>query len=113
MFEIAEDSHLAYRGEVLPCRVSALSAVSVLLTTLDDRDMAEAPTHLHLDRLGWIEISIKSRSGRSLRAQLQPTFEQRAHLVVRLFSVSHGNVTDTANLRSALAGLARRSFRGR
>ncbi|WP_244549625.1 hypothetical protein [Bradyrhizobium erythrophlei] len=75
--------------------------------------MSETPSQLYLDRLGWTEISVSSRSGQELCAKLQPTFEQRAHLVVRLFSAPHGNVADTASLTGALSGLARRGFRGR
>ena len=114
MFEIREDSHLACRGDVLPCHVTALSMSSVRLTYAvnDARDMAEAPSHIHLERLGWTEISVTSRSGQALLAQLRPSFEQRAQLVVRLFSASHGNVADTASLRGALGGLMRRGFRG-
>jgi hypothetical protein len=48
-----------------------------------------------------------------LHAKLQLTFEQRANLVVRLFSATHGNIADTASLTGVLSSLARRGFRGR
>ena len=113
-FEIRQDSHLACRGDVLPCRITTLSMSSVSLTyAADDAgDMVEAPSHIYLERLGWTEISVTSRSGQALSAQLRPSREQRAQLVVRLFSTLHGNVTDTASLRGALGGLMRRGFRG-
>jgi cellulose synthase (UDP-forming) len=112
MFEIVEDSRLRWRGESLPCRVTAISMSSVrLLCPYDTKDLVGA-THLYLDRLGWTEISFSSRSGHELHANLTPNFEQRAHLVTRLFSASHGNIAHTARLKGAFASLARRAFRG-
>ncbi|WP_375775950.1 glycosyltransferase family 2 protein [Bradyrhizobium sp. ma5] len=115
LFEIVEESQLKWRGEILPCRVTALSISAVRLVFSPDHadDMSETPSQLYLDRLGWTEISVSSRSGEELCATLEPTFEQRALLVVWLFSASHGNVAATASLTGALFGLARRGFRGR
>jgi cellulose synthase (UDP-forming) len=89
-----------------------MTSVRLTYAANDSGDIAEAPSHIHLDRLGWTEISVTSRSGQVLLAQLQPSFEQRAQLVVRLFSASHSNVAETASLRGALAGLTRRAFLG-
>lgn len=115
LFEIVEESQLKWRGEILPCRVTALSISAVRLVFSPDQadNVSEVPSQLYLHRLGWTEISVSSRSGQELCATLRPTFEQRAHLVVRLFSATHGNVADTASLTGALSGLARRGFRGR
>jgi cellulose synthase (UDP-forming) len=111
-FEIAEDCHVACGTDVLPCQMTALSLSSVQLT-VNQAGGAVPPSRLHLDWLGWVDILVTRRTGPMLHAQLQPTVEQRAQMVVRLFSMSHGNIADTASLSRALAGLARRSFLGR
>lgn len=118
MFEVNEDSHFACHEGVLSCRVTALSMSSVRLrlrdNSCDEGAIAESPrSHLHLDRIGWTEISVTSRSGQEIHARLRLSFEQRAEMVVRLFSASHGNVAVTASLWGALGGLTRRGFRGR
>ena len=113
MFEMDEDAQLAGNGEVSACRVAALSMSSVrLICTATGRDLAGSPSKLYLDWLGWIDVSITSRTGNMVLARLQPSLEQRQRLVVRLFSASYGNIAGTASLRGAFAGLARRGFRG-
>ena len=113
MFEMDEDAQFASDGEVLACRVNALSMSSVrLICATTGRDLAGSPSKLYLDWLGWIDVSITSRTGNMVLARLQPSLEQRQRLVVRLFSASYGNIAGTASLRGAFAGLARRGFRG-
>ena len=113
MFEMDEDAQFASNGEVSACRVTALSMSSVrLISTSTGRDPAGLPSKLYLDWLGWMDVSITSRTGNMVLARLQPSLEQRQRLVVRLFSASYGNIAGTASLRGAFAGLARRGFRG-
>jgi len=114
MFGTAENAWLSCNGEVLSCRIAALSISSVKLvcTAGGERYLDGSRFHLYLERLGWIDVSTISRSGRIVLARLQLDPEQRRRLVARLFSASHGNIADKASLRGALFGLARRGFRG-
>jgi cellulose synthase (UDP-forming) len=53
-----------------------------------------------------------ARTGDLALARLHLDFDPRCRLVVRLFSVSPAHVANQASLGGALAGLARRGFRG-
>jgi cellulose synthase (UDP-forming) len=109
-----EEALMSCGENLLPCRITALSMSSIqFVCAADNAVMLDgAPSRLYLDWLGWIEVAISSRSGDTVSARLQPNIEQRRSLVVRLFSVSYGNIADQASLRGAFAGLARRGFRG-
>lgn len=114
MFEIVEESHLRFCSQSVPCRVTGVSmtAIRLICSPKDAEALGNEPAHVQLDRLGWTEISVSLRSGEELRATLKPTVEQRARLVVRLFSASHGSIAETADVMGALSGLVRRGFRG-
>ncbi len=114
MFVTDDEAQLACDGKLSACRVAALSLSSVRLSfqTGQAPALAGSCAQLHLDWLGSIEVTLTSRDGETVLGQFQPDFDQRARLVVRLFSSDHGNVTSTASLPGAFAGLARRGFRG-
>jgi cellulose synthase (UDP-forming) len=114
MFDIDEEAQLSSDGKVSTCSVIALSMSSAQITCAagEARDLAVSPTKLYLHWLGWIDVTILSRSGDGVLLRLQPSIEQRRKLVVRLFSASYGNVADKASLRGAFASLVRRGFRG-
>jgi cellulose synthase (UDP-forming) len=114
VFEIDEHGHFAINGEVLACRVAALSmsSVQIICPARGDKNLVGAPSQLHLDWLGWIDVSVTARSESVISAHMRPDFEQRKRMVVRLFSSSQGNVTGTARLSGAFAALARRGLRG-
>ena len=114
MFDLDEKAWLSCQGAVSSCRITALSMSMVQLVgpAGEVRNFDGSSSQIHVDGLGWTDISIVSRSGGVVMARMQPSIEQRRRLVVRLFSASYGHVSDTASLSGAFAGLARRGFRG-
>src|SRR5206468_1342803 len=62
-------------------------------------ELAGSRYQIHLEGLGWTDISMVSRFRHSVLARLEPTAEQYQRLVVRLFSASHGNIAGAASLR--------------
>lgn len=114
MFDIDEDARLSCHGAISSCRIAALSMSSVRLVCAPGhaQRLAGSPSQIHVDWLGWTDISVAEQSGDVVMARLQPSIEQRRRLVVRLFSASYGHVSDTASFAGAFAGLARRGFRG-
>lgn len=115
LFPSGEAGWLAQSGEVVPCKIEALSLSSARVAGPPHHRMTRPGTRLplHLDGLGWLEASVEAVSRTTTHLRLQPDEAQRRQLVVRLFSSSRGVITDRARLRGALAGLARRGFVGR
>lgn len=113
-FETDEPIWLAGEGKILSCRLLAISPTSVRFSGAggDALELAGCRYQIHLEGLGWIGISMVSRSRHTVLARLEPSAEQYQSLVVRLFSASHGNIANEASLRGALAGLLRRGFIG-
>lgn len=114
MFDLDEDARLSCDGAISSCRITGLSMTSVRLVCPagEGRNLAGSPLQMHLDWLGWTDVSIVSGAGDIVLARLRPSIEQRRRLVVRLFSASYGNVSDTASFSGAFSGLVRRGFRG-
>ncbi|MGJ4894404.1 glycosyltransferase family 2 protein [Bradyrhizobium oligotrophicum] len=115
LFPSGEAGWLAQSGEVVPCKIEALSLSWARVAGPPHHRMTRPGTRLplHLDGLGWLEASVEAVSRTTTHLRLQPDEAQRRQLVVRLFSSSRGVITDRARLRGALAGLARRGFVGR
>jgi cellulose synthase (UDP-forming) len=115
MFAVDEDGWLAQGEEVSGCRVTALSLSAARVVYVGDAgiDRSNERLRLHLEWLGWVDAVVTAHSSQAMTVRLLPSFEQRRHLVVRLFSSSYGAVADQARLGAALAGLARRGFLGR
>jgi cellulose synthase/poly-beta-1,6-N-acetylglucosamine synthase-like glycosyltransferase len=115
LFRADEEAWLASGHDVSHCHLAALSISSARLICPADwaTDRSDEGLRLHLDGLGWVDASIIARTGRVVLLRLQPDFEQRRQLVVRLFSSSSGIIANTARLRGALVGLARRGLVGR
>jgi cellulose synthase (UDP-forming) len=113
-FETDEAAWLVGEGKVLSCRLLAVSLTSVRFSgpAGNALELAGWRYQIHLEGLGWTDISMVSRFRETVVARLEPTAEQYQRLVVRLFSTSHGNIASEASLRGALAGLLRRGFRG-
>jgi len=119
MFRADENAHLWHDGAAVPCHIATLSvsratlhcppAISAALPT----DAQGLPAKLHLDTLGWIDVTLATQPGGLTMAELQPTNAQRRQLVARLYSASHGHIAPTARLGGAFAGLIRRGWRGR
>ncbi|MCA6115390.1 glycosyltransferase [Bradyrhizobium sp. WSM 1738] len=114
MFETDEPAWLSGEGKILSCRLLAVSPSSVRFSgpAGNALELAGWRYQIHLEGLGWTDISMVSRSCQTVLARLEPTPEQYRQLVVRLFSTSHGNIANEASLRGALAGLLRRGFLG-
>jgi cellulose synthase (UDP-forming) len=114
MFETDEPVWLSGEGKILSCRLLAISPTSVRFSGAagDALELAGWHYKIHLEGLGWTDISMVSRSSRTVLARLEPSAEQYQRLVVQLFSASHGNIAGVASLRGALAGLLRRGFTG-
>ncbi|MHC2334140.1 glycosyltransferase family 2 protein [Bradyrhizobium sp. USDA 4454] len=114
MFETNELVWLACEGKILSCRLLAISPSSVRLAGAagETLELAGWRYKIHLEGLGWTDMSMVSRSGRTVLARLEPSAEQYQRLVVRLFSASQDNVACVASLRGTLAGLLRRGFIG-
>ncbi|WP_316180474.1 MULTISPECIES: cellulose synthase catalytic subunit [unclassified Bradyrhizobium] len=115
LFPSSEAGWLAQNGEVVPCRLEALSLSSARVAVPPHHRMARPGSRLplHLDGLGWLEASVEAVSRTATHLRLQPDEAQRRQLVVCLFSASCGVISARASLRGALAGLARRGFVGR
>ncbi|WP_315805041.1 cellulose synthase catalytic subunit [Bradyrhizobium sp. SZCCHNS3002] len=115
LFPSDEAGWLAQNGEVVPCKIEALSLSSARVARSRGRATMRpgALLPVHLDGLGWIEASVSAVSRTAMHLRMHPTEAQRRQLVVRLFSSSCGVITGRARLRGALAGLARRGFVGR
>lgn len=114
MFETDEQAWLKGEGKLLSCRLLAVSPTWVRFAgpAGNALELAGWCYQIHLEGLGWIDISMISRSRQTVLARLEPSAEQYQRLVVRLFSRSHGNIASEASLRGALAGLLRRGFKG-
>lgn len=114
MFETDEPVWLSGDGKIQSCRLLAVSPTAVRFSgpAGDALELAGWRYQIHLDGLGWTDISLVSRSGHTVLARLELSAEQHQRLVVRLFSASHGNIAAEASLRGALAGLLRRGFLG-
>jgi cellulose synthase (UDP-forming) len=114
VFETDETTWLSGEGKILSCRLLAVSLTSVRFSgpAGDALELAGSRYQIHLEGLGWTDISMVSRFRNTVLARLEPTAEQYQRLVVRLFSASHGNIARAASLRGALAGLLRRGFLG-
>ena len=113
MFETDEPVWLSGEGKLLSCRL-LISPASVRFAGAagEALELAGWRDKIHLEGLGWTDISMVSRSSNTVLARLEPSAEQYQYLVVRLFSASHGNIAGVASLRGALAGLLRRGFIG-
>ncbi|MGY3451915.1 glycosyltransferase family 2 protein [Bradyrhizobium sp. USDA 4353] len=114
LFPTDEAGWLAHGGEVVPCRIEALSLSSARIAGL--RSGVSKPGSampVHLDGLGWIDATVDVVAKKTTHLRLHPTEAQRRQLVVRLFSSSCGVITNRARLRGALTGLVRRGFVGR
>jgi cellulose synthase (UDP-forming) len=114
VFETDESTWLSGAGKILSCRLLAVSLTSVRFSgpAGDALELAGSRYQIHLEGLGWTDISMVSRFRNTVLARIEPTPEQYQRLVVRLFSASHGNIAGAASLRGALAGLLRRGFIG-
>ncbi|WP_082637269.1 glycosyltransferase family 2 protein [Bradyrhizobium retamae] len=114
MFETDEPAWLSGEGKILSCRLLAVSPTSVRFSgpAGNALELAGWRYQIHLEGLGWTDISMVSRFRETVLARLEPTAEQYQRLVVRLFSTSRGNIANEASLRGALAGLLRRGFLG-
>ncbi|MFG3597358.1 glycosyltransferase family 2 protein [Bradyrhizobium sp. RDI18] len=114
MFETDEAAWLSGEGKILSCRLLAVSPTSVRFSgpAGNALELAGWRYQIHLEGLGWTDISMVSRFRETALARLEPTAEQYQRLVVRLFSTSRGNIANEARLRGALAGLLRRGFLG-
>ncbi|MEH2624112.1 cellulose synthase (UDP-forming) [Bradyrhizobium sp. AZCC 1719] len=114
MFETDEPAWLSGEGKILSCRLLAVSPTSVRFSgpAGNALELAGWRYQIHLEGLGWTDISMVSRFRETVLARLEPTAEQYQRLVVRLFSTSRGNIANEASLRGALAGLLRRGFNG-
>ena len=113
-FEKDEPVWLSGGGKIRSSRLLALSPSSVKFACAADEALEHAGSRcqIHLNGLGWIDISIVSRSRETVLASLEPSAEQHRRLVTGLFSTSHGNIAREANLRGAVVGLLRRGFIG-
>lgn len=113
-FETDEPVWLAGDGKILSCRLLALSLTSVRFSgpAGEALELAGWRYQIHLEGLGWADISMVSRSRNDVVARLDLSPEQRQRLVVRLFSASQGNIAGQASLRGAMAGLLRRGVLG-
>lgn len=113
-FETDEPAWLAGDGKILSCRLLALSLTSVRFSgpAGEALELAGWRYQIHLEGLGWTDISMVSRSRNDVVARLDLSAEQRQRLVVRLFSASQGNIAGQASLRGAMAGLLRRGVLG-
>jgi cellulose synthase (UDP-forming) len=113
-FAIQEDGRIDTGFDQAWCRIVSLSLSSVRLTCRSQVGLAShAPRRLYLEGIGWIDIDLISASGQQIEASLRPTPEQRASLIVRLYSNANANVAQTASFSGALRGLVRRGFLGR
>ncbi|KRP86061.1 cellulose synthase [Bradyrhizobium pachyrhizi] len=114
MFETDELVWLFGEGKILSCRLLAISPDSVRLSGRSGEalELAGWRYRIHLEELGWTDISMVSRSRQTVLARLEPSAEQYQRLVVWLFSASHGNIAAVASLRGVLGGLLRRGFIG-
>ncbi len=114
MFETDEPAWLLGEGKILSCRLLAVSLTSVRFSgpAGNALELAGWRYQIHLEGLGWTDISMVSRFRETVLARLEPTTEQYQRLVVRLFSASHGNIASKASLHGALAGLLRRGLLG-
>jgi cellulose synthase (UDP-forming) len=114
VFETDETTWLSGEGKILSCRLLAVSLTSVQFSgpAGDALELAGSRYQIHLEGLGWTDVSMVSRFRNTVLARLEPTAEQYQRLVVRLFSAPHGNIAGSASLRGALAGLLRRGFLG-
>jgi cellulose synthase (UDP-forming) len=114
VFETDESTWLSGEGKILSCRLLAVSPTSVQFSgpAGDALELAGSRYQIHLEGLGWTDVSMVSRFRNTVLARLEPTAEQYQRLVVGLFSASHGNIAGAASLRGALAGLLRRGFLG-
>ena len=114
LFEIDEEAHLFVNGEIVAGRLVGLSTSGARIDSPGAAriQLHEEQVQLHLGSIGWIDATVTHASDMIASLRLQPTFEERRHLVVKLFSSSYGNVTDTASLRGALRGLTRRGLLG-
>lgn len=113
-FQTDEPAWLAGEGKIQSCRLLTVSLTSVRFSGPAGEALELAGSHyqIHLEGLGWTDISPISRSRHTVLARLEPNAEQRRRLVVRLFSASQGNIAGEASLRGALAALLRRGLRG-
>lgn len=113
-FETDEPAWLAGDGKILSCRLLALSLTSVRFSgpAGEALELAGGRYQIHLEGLGWTDVSMVSRSRNTVVARLHLSAEQRQRLVVRLFSTSQGNIAGQASLRGAMAGLLRRGVLG-
>jgi cellulose synthase (UDP-forming) len=113
VFEVEEDTKLELNGKFSPCRVVTLSMSEVSVQHASSKgESLDEPLRVYLEGPGWVDISIIARTGRIVRAKMHASDQQRQKLIVRLFSASQGNITDTASLAGAIVALARRGFRG-
>ena len=87
-FETDEPAWLAGDGKILSCRLLALSLTSVRFSgpAGEALELAGWRYQIHLEGLGWTDISMVSRSRNDVVARLDLSAEQRQRLVVRLFS---------------------------
>src|SRR5215212_6318102 len=93
VFETDETTWLSGEGKILSCRLLAVSLTSVRFSgpAGDALELAGSRYQIHLEGLGWTDISMVSRFRNTVLARLEPTTEQYQRLVVQLFSASHGN----------------------
>ena len=113
VFEVEEDTKLELNGKFSACRVVALSMSEVSVQHASSKgESLDEPLRVYLEGPGWVDISIIARTDRIWRARMHASDQQRQKLIVRLFSSSQGNITDTASLAGAIVALARRGFRG-
>ena len=78
MFETDEPAWLSSDGKILSCRLLAVSPTSVRFSgpAGDALELAGCRYQIHLDGLGWTDISMVSRSGHTVLARLELSAEQ-------------------------------------
>lgn len=114
-FAVSETTVVSNGEERLPCRLTSLSADSAQIST--DRDVrmfCDGPgLMLHIADVGWVAAAVIGADRHGSQLRIEPSFQQRRRLLLRLFPATHSGVADQASMSAALRGVWRRGFGGR
>jgi cellulose synthase (UDP-forming) len=101
-FAVDEPAVLTTRDGRQPCRIADLSVGGALIRHAGPAAQVSAGSALSVRGIGDVPARAVAVSGGSVRLRLEPTPEQRRHLILRLYAGGHESVTHRPKVGRAL-----------
>lgn len=111
-FALNESTFVGDADRPVPCQLTSLSVATAQIS-IDGNDytVCNRPRlMLQIAEVGWLEAAIISTDNYGVQLRIEPSFEQRRELLLRLFPSADTGVADQASMSTTLLGVWRRGL---